>query len=127
MQRRLIPVLAIFLIAATSAHAQYGGGGGGGRGGGSQTPPTTSAPSAPVPPPPPPKPVSSIEIVGEIKALDPENSRMTIAYEAVEALNWPVGVMPFLVEKAALFKGVTVGEKVRFKLAEQQISEIAPY
>lgn len=75
----------------------------------------------------PNKPLSSVQIVGEVRAIDPENSRVTITYEEVVALNWPVGTMPFVVSKSELLKGVTVGEKVRFKLESQQISALAPF
>jgi len=139
MQKRAIPLLAIFLIAATSAHAQWGGGGpggggpggGGGRGGhgGGQAPsqqPSGPAP-APVPPPKPPKPESQVEIVGVVTAVDRDAKRVTIAYEAVDELGWPHGAMPFSVYKSDLLKAVTVGEKVRFRLDGQQIAELTPY
>lgn len=71
--------------------------------------------------------MSSIEIVGVIKAIDPNTNRITIAYEDVEALNWPAGTMPFVVSKTELLKSATVGEKVRFKLDSQQIAALAPY
>jgi Cu/Ag efflux protein CusF len=130
MSKRFAAIVTLCVIAATAAHAQYGGGGGGGgrggRGGRTQTPPSNPT-STPTPAPAPAKPVSSIEIVGVIKAIDPNNSRVTIAYEDVEALNWPAGTMPFVVSKAELLKGATVGQKVRFKLDSQQISSLTPY
>lgn len=132
MSKRVVPLLTLCLIAAASAaHAQYGGGGGGGgghggRGGRGQSP--SSKPAAtPAPAATPVKPVSSIEIIGVIKAIDPDTDRITIAYEDVQALNWPAGTMPFVVSKTALLKSASVGEKVRFKLDSQQISELAPY
>jgi hypothetical protein len=116
----------------------YGGGGGGGyggSGGGSHAhrqvdPPPSSDPTAPVTPPKPvkpPKPVSEAEIVGVVKAIDPGSNQVTIAYEPIEARNWPAGTMPFTAYKAAVLKDVTVGEKIRFKLDGQQITELAPY
>jgi Cu/Ag efflux protein CusF len=128
MAKRFMPVLVFCLMAATSAHAQYGGGGGGhgGRGGRTQNPaPPTTAPTTSTAPPA--KAESSIVITGVIKSIDAENGRVTIAYEDVEALNWPAGTMPFVVSKAALLKDASVGEKVRFKLESQQISELTPY
>jgi Cu/Ag efflux protein CusF len=133
MSRRLLPVLLIFLAAATSAHAQYGGGGGG-RGGGhggqgqppggsSGSPPTNATP----PPPKAPKPMNQIQIVGVVQAVDPDNRRVTIAYDANDELNWPHGTRQFGVYKAEMLKTVTIGEKVRFKLDSEQISEIAPF
>jgi|SRR5579862_4959109 len=125
MLKRLIPLLVICL-AATSAQAQSGGGhgrggGGGGRGGGQ------SRGSAAAPPAPAAKPFAEPEIIGVVKAVDLEAGRVTIAYEPVEALNWPAGTQPFVVSKSALLKDVTAGEKVRFTLESQQISAIRPF
>ena len=148
MSKPLIPCLAIFLATAafTTAQAQYGGGGmggggmggggmgGGGMGGGHRganrpAPSTDSGPDpAPAPEPVHPlTPLNKIQIVGVIKAIDPVSDRITIAYEPVDALNWPAGTMPFGVANTALLKNATVGEKVRFKLESQQISDLAPY
>lgn len=80
-----------------------------------------------MPPAPPLKATSTIEIIGVIKAIDASNNRVTIAYDDVEALSWPAGTMPFVVSKAELLKGASVGEKVRFKIESQQISSLAPY
>lgn len=132
MSKPFVVVLAICFFATTAAYAQYGGGGGGGRGGhggGSRKSPTSPTPSSAgtSAPATPNKPLSSVQIVGEVRAIDPENSRVTITYEEVDALNWPAGTMPFVVSKSELLKGVTVGEKVRFKLESQQISALAPF
>jgi Cu/Ag efflux protein CusF len=72
-------------------------------------------------------PVNQIEIVGVVKAIDAAANRVTIAYQAVDALNWPAGTMPFSVAKSALLSGVTVGEKVRFSLDSSQIAALRPY
>jgi Cu/Ag efflux protein CusF len=137
MSKRFVPILTIGLLAATAAHAQYGGGGGGGgggrggggggRGGGQGQAPAPSPAKAPSVPTQPVKPTNTVQIIGEIKAIDAPNDRVTIAYQAVEALNWPAGTMPFVVSKSALLKGATVGEKVRFKLDSEQISEMSAY
>jgi Cu/Ag efflux protein CusF len=135
MSKRFTLVLAVALFAATAVHAQYGGGGGGGGGGGrgggrggrSQAPPTSPSSSSSSGPTSPAKPLSGIQIIGEIKAIDAPNNRVTIAYEAVEALNWPAGEKPFEVSKTALLKDATVGEKVVFRLDSQQISSMTPY
>ncbi len=66
-------------------------------------------------------------IVGIVKAVDMSAGRVTIAYEPVEARNWPAGIMPFQAENPALLKDTKVGDKVRFRLESQQISEITPY
>jgi hypothetical protein len=137
MLKRLVPLLIIASVAATSAHAQYGGGGGGGgRGGGgggghghqpSSNSPDQPAPAPAPPPPKPPKPMNTIEIVGVVQAIDASARRVTIAYDAVDELGWPHGTMQFGVYKADLLKTVKVGERVRFKLDSQQISELTPY
>jgi hypothetical protein len=136
MLKRLVPLLVIALVA-TSAHAQFGGGGGGGggRGGGGggrgqQQPPesSTGQPSrAPTPPPKPPKPENQIQIVGVVEAIDTTANRVTIAYDAVDELNWPRGTNQFGGYKADLLKTVTVGERVRFRLDSQQITELTAY
>ena len=103
-----------------------GGGHGGGHGGRSKSAPAEPS-STPAPAATPEKPVNSIQIVGVIKAIDPGADRVTIAYEDVQALNWPAGTMPFQVSKTALLKGASVGEKVRFTLESQQIASLTPY
>ena len=121
MLKRTAFILILFLIADTSAHAQSRGGGGrGGRGGGGGPRPTASTPE-PVAPASPPAPLNKIEFVGVVRAVDAEADRVTIAYEEVEALNWPAGTMPFAVSKPDALKDVVVGEKVRFRLESQKI------
>lgn len=136
MPKRLVPIIAVWLLAASAAHAQYGGGGmgggmggghggHGGRGGHERAPPSGS--SAPTTPPTAAKPVSGVQIIGVIKAIDPASGRVTIAYDDVPELHWPAGTMPFVVAKSALLKDTSVGEKIRFSLESQQISSLAPY
>jgi hypothetical protein len=109
--RRFVPFLvAIGLLTATSAHAQFG-----------------KPPEAPPPPREHLDPTDQIDIVGVIQQIGPEPDRVTIAYDAVDALGWPPGQLPFVVAKADLLKGLTVGEKVRFRLESQQIADIGPY
>jgi hypothetical protein len=134
MLRRLIPILLIALAVGTSAHAQFGGPGGGGRGGGhggQGQPPSDGNSPAPAPkaapPPKPPKPMNRIQIVGVVQAIDPDSKRVTITYDANDELNWPRGTTQFGVYTADLLKGVSVGEKVRFTLDSDQISEIGAY
>jgi Cu/Ag efflux protein CusF len=122
------------LTVATVAHAQpggggHGGGGGGGRGGhgGGSSGGSSSAPAPDSAPKHAPTPVNQLEIVGVIKAIDPSTDRVTIAYEAVEALNWPPGTQPFPVAKTALLEGATVGEKVRFTVDSGQIATLKPF
>jgi Cu/Ag efflux protein CusF len=141
MRKYILPLTVIGLMAATSAQAQFGGigdnggsvgggGSGGGRHGGRGShAPASSGPSA-TPEAAPverPKPVEASELVGVVKAIDPDTGRITIAYEASDARGWPAGTMPFVVGKTALLKAATVGQKVRFKLESEQISALAPY
>jgi Cu/Ag efflux protein CusF len=125
MFKSTLPVLTLCLLAATAANAQSGGGRHGGRGGGSA--PTSSTSASPAAPTARQTPANEIDIVGVIKAIGPEPDRITITYDAVDALNWPAGTLPFVVSKPALMQGVTVGEKVRFRLDSQQISDLKPY
>ena len=127
------PALAVFtigLLAATAAHAQFGGGGGGGRHGGGGTPSGGSPPagsSGARPSASSDAPADQIDIIGVVQSIDPATDRVTIAYQAVEALDWQAGSKPFEVAKSALLNGVTVGEKVRFRLESQQIYVLQPY
>jgi Cu/Ag efflux protein CusF len=137
MLKRLAPIL-IVLMAATVAHAQMGGGGGGGggghgrggggggggRGGGSGGAKPASAPAAPKASA---TPVNQIQIVGVVKAIDAQTGRVTIAYEAVEPLNWPAGSQPFPVAKTAMLATTAVGQKVRFTVDSGQISTLKPF
>ena len=131
MRNPVVPALALALMAATAAHAQFGGAGGGGHrhGGGGGQPPSggSGSSSRPAAAAPRPVPVSDTDIIGVIKAIDPAANRITIAYEPVPARNWPAGAMPFVVAKPELLTGATVGEKVRFKVDSQRIVELTPY
>jgi hypothetical protein len=119
--------MLICLLAATGAQAQSSGGHRhGGRGG--QPSGDSDAPRAqPRGPIPNPVPVEKTDIVGVVQAIDATAGRVTIAYEAVEARNWPPGAMPFVVERPSLLAGVTVGEKVRFRVESEQITDLGPY
>jgi Cu/Ag efflux protein CusF len=128
---RPVPIAAaLALLAVLPAHAQYGGGGGRHRGGGgpsSEGGDGAPRQRGPIPANPAAEPMSQVEIVGVVQAIDPATDRITIAYEPVQALNWPAGVLPFVVSRSALLQGVSVGEKVRFKLDSQQISALRPF
>ena len=120
MLKSIIPLL-ICLMVATTAHAQ--GGGGRGRG---DSPPGGSR-SGPSPQKRAQTPVNQLQIIGVVKAIDLETQRITIAYDAVEALNWPPGTMPFPVSKTAMLTSATVGEKVRFGIDGGQISALKAF
>jgi len=137
MLRRTLLVGLTTLLLPCAAAAQMSGGGmggggmGGGRGhGGGRHQPSSSSnsdakPSSP--PSTPDKPVSEVDMFGVIKAVDPQTQRITIAYEANDALNLPRGEMPFEVAKTDLMKDAEVGEKVRFRIDSHQISFLTPY
>jgi Cu/Ag efflux protein CusF len=128
MFKRLTPVL-ILLMVATVAHAQGGGGrrGGGGGGGGGAPGGSKPASSGPAAPKKPPTPVSQLPIIGVVTAIDVPTGRITIKYEAVEALGWPPGTQPFPVGKTAMLTATSVGQKVRFSLDDGQISALTPF
>jgi hypothetical protein len=121
----LLAVISLTTASAATAQPGHGRRDPGGQTPGARTPGTYTPP--PAPPPKPPTPLNQDEIVGVVKAIDPAAAQVTIAYEAVDARNWPPGTMPFTVYKSALLKDVTVGERVRFKLDGQQITELLPY
>ena len=138
MSKRIFPILVICLATAGAAHAQYGGGGemgggmsgghGGGHRGGGKRPPADPKPA----PTAAPEPVHQTapgknEITGVIEAIDPAAGRVTISYGEVDALNWPAGTMPFVVSKPSLLDGASVGEKVRFHIESQQITDLRPW
>jgi Cu/Ag efflux protein CusF len=117
----------IALLACSVANAQGRGGGGRGNKGGGPPPSTSDGPPTGSDSRPKAEAPAKIEIVGVITAIDPQSDRVTIAYEAVEALTLPQGVRPFVVAKSALLKDRKVGEKVRFSLESQQIATLRPF
>lgn len=128
--RRIGVTSIALMLAAGAVHAQSRGGGGGrgGRGGGNSNPspsPSTSSGQNGAPGRPE-TPTNKADIIGVVQALGPGDDRVTIAYDAADALNWPAGTMSFVVAETGLLKGVTVGEKVRFHVDSQQVSYIAP-
>ncbi len=125
MLKRLAPILVLFLTVGV-AHAQIGGGHrGGGRGGGSDGSKPSSSSNAPSSKAA--TPANKLQFVGVVKAIDVPTGRITIAYEPVEAINWPAGTQPFPVAKTAMLTAATVGQKVRFNLDSGEISALAPF
>jgi Cu/Ag efflux protein CusF len=134
MSKHIVFIAVTCLAVAGAAHAQFGGGmggGGGGRHGGggrrSRPPPASSAPASDSAPNPHETPLSRVSIIGVVQSVDPAADRITIAYEPVDALNWPAGTMPFVVARPQLLDQAKVGEKVRFKVESQQITALEPY
>jgi len=121
MRKLILPALAFALLAST-AHAQPPSGGrgpggpppggaggpGGGPGGGKQTD------------------LDKVVIIGVVQAIDPDAERVTIAYQANEALNWPAGAMPFATGKPGMLGDVAVGQTVRFTLSNHRIAAFLP-
>lgn len=133
LARSILSTFGVFLLGATPVAAQYGGGPSGRPGQGHS--PASASPSGPVPrsrpavSPPSRAPIKMTEIfgVGIVRAIDVQAERITIAYEPIEGINWPAGAMPFAVAKSTLLEGITVGEKVRFRLESQRIAELTPF
>lgn len=119
---------AALLLAAGPAAAQGGGEGGGrrGRGGGGRGGGSAASRSEGGAPRAPETPASQIELTGVITAIDRAANRVTIAYDPVDALNWPKGTMPFSISRSGLLNDRKVGERVRFKLESQQIYQLSP-
>ncbi len=124
MVMRKITAAALMIALATTipAHAQRQGGRG--HGGKRSSGPPPSATTTPVPRQ---VPLNQIQITGVVQAVDPAAERITIAYEAVEALNWPAGAMPFAMGKPGLLTGVKAGQKVRFRIENQRIVDLQPW
>ncbi|PVM92868.1 hypothetical protein DDF62_02390 [Caulobacter radicis] len=124
MRKFILPALAVALLA-TNAHAQPPGGG---RGPGGGPPPGGAGGPGPGSGPGGGKPadLDKVVIVGVIKAIDPATERVTIAYQANEALNWPAGAMPFATAKPGMLGGVAVGQTVRFTLSNHRIAAFLP-
>jgi len=124
--RRTVLVLGVLagLAASGAASAQWGAGGQG-RGHGGHPPPfgspDSSGPRRQGPPAKPDTPPDQVVITGVVTALGPEPDRVTIAYGAVDALNWPAGSTPFVVTTPKLLDGIAVGQKVRFKIESAHI------
>jgi Cu(I)/Ag(I) efflux system protein CusF len=56
---------------------------------------------------------------GVVKKVDPQNRRITLAHEAIPALNWPAMTMAFAVADQAVLEGVKAGDRVSFDLRDE--------
>lgn len=54
--------------------------------------------------------------VGVVQQVKPEEGRVKISHEAIQALGWPAMTMFFRVKDKAVLDGVAAGDKVRFDL-----------
>ncbi|MDG2531143.1 copper-binding protein [Caulobacter endophyticus] len=124
MRKLILPALAVALLA-TTAHAQPPGGG---RGPGGGPPPGGAGGPGQGPGPGGGKQtdLEKVMIVGVVQAVDPAADRVTIAYQANEALNWPAGAMPFATARPGMLGGVVVGQAVRFTLSNHRIAAFLP-
>lgn len=130
--RRVILVLSVLaaLSAGGGANAQWGGdeghsGAGRGHSGGRRSPSSSDRGAPPslnhaMPEVAP----DQVVISGVVTGLGPQPDRVTIAYGAVDALNWPAGSTPFVVANPALLDGIKVGQKVKFKIESAHIYEL---
>ncbi|NGM51501.1 copper-binding protein [Caulobacter sp. 602-2] len=123
MRKFILPALAVALIA-TTAHAQPPGGGRGPGGGG--PPPGGAGGPGGGPGGGKQADLGKVVVVGVVRAIDPATERVTIAYQANEALNWPAGAMPFAMAKPGMLGGVAVGQTVRFTLSNHRIAAFLP-
>jgi len=57
----------------------------------------------------------AIEGTGVVQSIDAAKDTITLAHEAIPALNWPAMTMPFRMA-ADIERDVAVGEKVTFEL-----------
>jgi len=62
--------------------------------------------------------------LGVVEAVDASTGRVTIAYQPIQAFNWPAGTQPFQVSKSKLLEGIRVGDKVGFRMESQQITQM---
>ncbi len=54
-----------------------------------------------------------------VKAVEPENGKITLAHEPVKSLKWPAMTMGFMVKDKALFDKLVVNEKVNVSFTKQ--------
>ncbi len=120
MRKYILPALAVALLA-TTAHAQPPGGGRGPGGG----PPPGGA-GGPGPGGGKQADLDKVVIIGVVTALDAAAERVTVAYQANEALNWPAGSMPFAMARPGMLGDVAVGQTVRFTLSNHRIAAFLP-
>lgn len=68
-----------------------------------------------------PPAAGAVQGVGVVKAIDAKAGTITIAHEAIKALNWSAMTMAFKAADPALLKAVAPGDRVSFQLKGQQI------
>lgn len=68
-----------------------------------------------------PAAVAVVQGVGVVKSIDARAGTITIAHEAIKALNWGAMTMAFKAADPALLKTVAPGDRVSFQLKGQQL------
>lgn len=60
-----------------------------------------------------------ISTKGEVKLIDLENQKVTIAHEPIPAINWPAMTMRFTFEDPSMINHVQIGNQVELDFVQQ--------
>lgn len=60
-----------------------------------------------------------ISTKGEVKLIDLENHKVTIAHEPIPAINWPAMTMRFTFEEPSMINHIQVGHQVELEFVQQ--------
>lgn len=63
---------------------------------------------------------------GQIRSLDPQRGRVTIAHGPVPMMNWPPMTMTFVVREPGLLRGLKAGDRVEFAFEKRQQGDAYP-
>lgn len=61
----------------------------------------------------------TVQATGEVKLIDLDAKKITIAHGPVAALNWPAMTMRFTFTQASQIQGITAGDQVKFTFIQQ--------
>jgi len=64
-------------------------------------------------------PAQAVSASGEVKAIDPDTHKVTIAHGAIPALNWPAMTMRFTITPQTRLGAVKPGDQVDFTFIQQ--------
>lgn len=56
---------------------------------------------------------------GEIKIIDLDNKKITVAHEPIPSINWPAMTMRFTFDDPAQISGLKVGDKIDLDFVQQ--------